>query len=183
MQETAENAGRRVDLSSVLTPRVMEPRLAADTKEGVIDELLTILWRTGNLTDIGPAREAVLAREQSMSTGMQYGIALPHARTDAVGGIVLAVGLKPQGMDFDSLDGNPSTIFVLMLSCASAATPHVEYLSAVSQVLDETGRRDLLACDTPEAMCEVLRRRAAEKFPAAAGGAGMLRRMSARTAT
>jgi len=106
--------------------------------------------------ELKQAREAVLSREESMSTGMQYGIAIPHGRTDAVGELVCAVGLKPEGIDFDSMDERLSRIFVLALSPLSAAAPHMQFMSTISQVLDEQGRTALLACDTAQEMYGVL---------------------------
>ena len=87
---------------------------------------------------------------------MQHGVALPHGKTEVVNGVVCAVGLKPEGIDFESLDGKPSTIFALVLSPKNVAGPHVQFLAGISQVLDEQGRRDLLACETVEQMSALL---------------------------
>ena len=89
-------------------------------------------------------RKAVWEREESMSTGMQYGIAIPHGRTDAVSSMACVVGMKREGIDWDSLDGEPSTIFVMVISPSSSSGPHVRFLSVISQVLNKGGREALL---------------------------------------
>jgi PTS system nitrogen regulatory IIA component len=103
------------------------------------------------VSDCEGALEALLAREQSMSTGMQHGVALPHAKTDVVQKMVVAVGLKKSGVDFQSIDGEPSRIFVMILSPAEIAGPHIQFLAGVSALLDsEESRKKLLASQTPE---------------------------------
>jgi PTS system nitrogen regulatory IIA component len=80
-----------------------------------------------------------------MATGRQYGGGIPHGRTDAVGRLVCTVGVKREGIDFDAIDGEPSRIFVLTLSPKSKPAPHVQFMSTVSQVLNESGRKRILA--------------------------------------
>ncbi|MBM4142175.1 MAG: sodium:proton exchanger [Lentisphaerae bacterium] len=130
----------------------LAPRLKGGTKEEIIAELVDLAARTGVVRDAAPALAAVLAREKTGSTGMQHGIALPHGKTDAVDRIVCAVGLKKHGVDFDSLDGEPSRIFVLVLSPKDVSGPHVRFLATISRVLDEEGRAALLGCNTPAEM-------------------------------
>jgi mannitol/fructose-specific phosphotransferase system IIA component (Ntr-type) len=156
LQETVPEAAHHAALSAYISEETLVPRLAADTKEGVIDELLDALDGQGLIRNLKLAREAVLSREESMSTGMQHGIAIPHGRTDAVKRLVCAVGLKPEGIDFGAIDGEPSRIFVLTLSPRSVSAPHMQFMSMVSQVLDDEGREALLACRTADAMCAAL---------------------------
>ena len=67
--------------------------LRSDTKEGIITELVDLLVAAGKIDDRADVLAAILAREQKMSTGMQSGIAIPHARTASVRGLVTAFGL------------------------------------------------------------------------------------------
>ena len=143
-------------LAQSLSTKTLVPRLEGTTKIEVIDELLAALDRTGGIRDVSAARSAVLAREESMSTGMQYGIAIPHGRTDEVTRLVCAVGIKHEGVDFDSIDGQPSRIIVLTLAPVSKAAPHMQFMSMIGQVLNERGRTTLLACTTADEMYSVL---------------------------
>ena len=86
--------------------------LKADTKQGIIEEMIGRLVAAGKIKDRAAALQAVLEREEKMSTGMQNGVAIPHGKTDAVKSLVAAVGLKKDGVDFGSMDGIPSTIFI-----------------------------------------------------------------------
>ncbi len=155
-QQPINGKSGRASLSAYLSPEALEPRLRGETKPEIIDELLALVARTGALADPDAAREAVLAREEAMSTGMQFGVALPHAKTGAVERIVCAIGLKPEGIAFDAMDGEPSTIFVLALSPEGVGTPHVQFMSKVSQILDEHCRERLLASRTAGEMYRLL---------------------------
>jgi len=148
--------GTSLALAARIDASVLEPELQGNTKQEIIEELLRLAQHSGMISDIDDARAAVLAREETGSTGMQHGVALPHAKTVAVQQLVCAIGLKPEGTDFDSLDGQPSRIFVLVLSPIDVSGPHVRFLSIISQTLDEHGRKGLLACRTADEMYAVL---------------------------
>ena len=145
-----------LDLSVYLSERLLFPRLSGESKLQVMDELLDALVAAGGVSDGQAARQALLAREDVMSTGMEHGIALPHARTDAVDRIICAVGLKAEGVDFDCLDGQPATVIALALSPPGEGTPHVEFMAALTRCLDGAERESLLACGTPREMLAVL---------------------------
>jgi len=156
LQEQPVEAPEDFGMGKCLTEGVLEPDLKGATKWEIVDELMQILVRNGLISDPEAARSAVLQREESMSTGMQYGIAIPHGRTDAVNGLVCAVGLKRAGVDFGSIDGQPARIFVLTLSPKSAMAPHIQFMATVSQALNDDGRMQLLDCRTPAEMYAVL---------------------------
>ncbi len=134
-----------LDLRSYLTPSLIKPKLKGKTKEEIIDELLKVLLDNGHLKDVKAARKAVWSREKSMSTGLQYGVAIPHGKTDAVNRLVCAIGINAEGVDFASMDDLPAKIFILTLSPASKPTPHVQFMSSVSQVLNAKGRERILS--------------------------------------
>jgi len=133
-----------------LTVELIEPRLSGRTKTEVIDELLDILVRSGAVKDRDLAHQDVWQREQTLSTGLQHGVAVPHAKTDTVDRLVCAVGISPEGIDFDAMDHEPSTIFILTLSPKDKPAPHVQFMSTISQILNSSGRERVLACETAE---------------------------------
>ena len=169
---------QRSALADYLEPRFLCPHLKGTSKQEIIDELLAILRNSGELHDFDDARRAVFSREESMSTGIQFGIAIPHGRTDAVSRLVAAVGLKPEGIDFDAVDGKPSRIFVLTLSPRTAPAPQMQFMSMINEVLTATGQRSLLACQTPAEMYAVLTGGASGKKERITGASllGLLRR-------
>ncbi|MHC4715871.1 MAG: cation:proton antiporter domain-containing protein, partial [Planctomycetota bacterium] len=143
-------------LAAYLRPELIKVHLDATDKAGVIDELLDLLDAHGQLLDRDRAGEDVRRREESMSTGLQYGVAIPHAKSDGVNRLVCAVGLKREGIDFDSMDGEPARIFIMTLSPADKPAPHVEFMSAVSRLLDSERRPAILACRSAEQVYELL---------------------------
>ena len=151
----------QAELAAYLSPSRVTPDLKGATKAEVIDELIDLMVGQGLIRDRAAGLEAVWQREQSMSTGLQYGVAIPHGRTDAVDRLVAVAGIHRGGIDFGSLDGEPSRIFVLTLSPKSKPAPHVRFMSAVSQVLDTEGRKRILACRTSDELYRALR---GEKF-------------------
>ncbi|MEA3421261.1 MAG: PTS sugar transporter subunit IIA, partial [Acidobacteriota bacterium] len=100
--------------------------------------------------------EAVLTREEKMSTGMENGIAIPHGKTDSVDHLIIAVALKKEGVDFDSMDGQASKIFIVTVSPQSRSGPHIQFLAEVSKLLKEPEAREmLLAARTVEEVIRV----------------------------
>jgi Kef-type K+ transport system membrane component KefB/mannitol/fructose-specific phosphotransferase system IIA component (Ntr-type) len=131
--------------------------LESDTKDGVICELLDALQAAGRLEDRQLVEKDVMDRERSMSTGMQYGIALPHAKTDGVSSLSAAVGIKREGMEFKALDGQPTRIIVLSVSPKKNPTYHLQFQAGIGRALGDDARRaDILAADSPEELLRLL---------------------------
>lgn len=157
LQSGASAAGVATSmLKNRFAVETLKPRLLATTKQGAISELVSLLYESGLVMDRERAVQAVFEREQGLSTGLEHGLAIPHARTDAVTRLVCAVGLKREGLDFDAADGKPTRIVVLVLAPDHAATPQLQLIAQVCRQLDEKGRASLLACETPEDMFTVL---------------------------
>jgi PTS system nitrogen regulatory IIA component len=138
-----------MNLKKVLSPDTVWVDLKADTKQGIIEEMIDRLVAAGKIKDRDAALQAVLEREAKMSTGMQNGVAIPHGKTDSVKSLVAAVGLNKAGVDFDSMDGVPATIFIMTVSPAKRTGPHMQFLAEVSRLLGSSSEREkLLACRT-----------------------------------
>ena len=144
-------------LIDLIKPEIIRIPLKAKSKEGVIRELLELLKDTGQLKDFDSAYDALLAREAKGSTGLEDGIAVPHAKTDTVPSITLAIGIAPEGIDFQALDGKPSTLFFLMLAPPDQSGPHIEALSEIARLTQsKTFCRMLLRAENPEEVAELL---------------------------
>ncbi len=138
-----------MNLKKVLSLDTVWVDLKADTKQGIIEEMIDRLVAAGKIKDRDAALQAVLEREAKMSTGMQNGVAIPHGKTDSVKSLVAAVGLNKAGVDFDSMDDVPSTIFIMTVSPAKRSGPHMQFLAEVSRLLGSSSEREtLLACRT-----------------------------------
>ncbi len=143
-----------MNLRKLLSEDTVILDLKGTTKQDIIQEMIDWLVARGRIKDRDVALKAVLEREQKMSTGMQHGIAIPHGKTDSVDKLVTALALKKDGVDFGSMDGKPSTIFIMTLSSASRTGPHIQFLSEISQVLNDPEKREKLlqAQSTAEVM-------------------------------
>ncbi len=134
----------------VLTRDSVVLRLQSSSKDGVLEELVDILVKAGRIKDRKAALKAVLEREKKMSTGLQNGIAIPHGKTDTVEALVAAIGLKPEGIEFESLDGKPAQIFLITLSPASRTGPHIQFLADISRTLHDAAVREQILTSTSE---------------------------------
>ena len=131
--------------------------LPGTNKQEVIQALLDIAYATGKVSDRDAALQSVLQRESRMSTGMEFGVAIPHGKTDAVDELLACMALKPEGVDFDALDGSRSRIFLFTLSPLSRKGPHVQFLTDVSRLLTRAQlREELLEAESAERVVEIL---------------------------
>jgi fructose-specific phosphotransferase system IIA component len=142
-QEIAGLEGRTNEqILALIQSRCIMLNLKGETKEEVITELVDLLNSQGKLEDRDLVLADVFQREKTMSTGMQHGIALPHAKTDGVKDIFVAVGVKKEGIDFESLDGEKSRLFILVVSPRKTSGPHVQFLAAIGTVLKDDITRE-----------------------------------------
>lgn len=146
-----------MNLRKLLSEQTIRMNLEAETKKAVVVEMIDCLVAAGKIRDRAPALEAILEREKKMSTGMQHGIAIPHGKTDTVQELVATIALKPEGVDFASLDGKPATIFIMTLSPLNRAGPHIQFLAEMSQLLNDPDRREaVLQAGSPRELLDLL---------------------------
>jgi Kef-type K+ transport system membrane component KefB/mannitol/fructose-specific phosphotransferase system IIA component (Ntr-type) len=146
------------ELLAYINPECINISLKGGTKKEIITELVDMLAARGKLIDRDTVLNDVLEREEIMNTGMDHGIALPHAKTDGVEDMQVAVGIKKEGIDFGSLDGEKSRLFILMISPKRMAAPYLEFLAAVSSVLhDKSTREAVINANSTELAAKLLR--------------------------
>lgn len=146
-----------MNLKKILTRDSILPELRASTKRGVIEEIASFMAAAGKFTDRTAAVQALLAREEKMSTGMQNGVAIPHGKTNIVGQLVAAVAIHRNGVNFAATDGKPSHIFVITLSPENRAGPHIQFLAEISKVLSRAELREkLLKANTADEILNLL---------------------------
>lgn len=144
-------------LSELLTEDLVNPSLAATSKNEVILKMLDMLCSTGKVLDRDAALQAIMDNEARMSTGMEHGIAIPHAKTDAVKELLAGVAVTRKKVDFESLDRKPARIFIMTLSPKGRTGPHIRFLAEVSQLLkDEKRRKQVLAAKNAKDLLSVL---------------------------
>lgn len=123
-----------IDLRDHLAPEQVID-LKAHTKDEVLVELVAAVAQTDAVQDREALLDAVRARERILSTGIGLGIAIPHARIDAVKRFVVAVGRHPRGIDFESIDQKPVNIVVLIAGPKDTQKPYLELLAQLSKRL------------------------------------------------
>jgi mannitol/fructose-specific phosphotransferase system IIA component (Ntr-type) len=131
--------------------------LRGETKEEIIAELVGLLDAEGKLANPDMVLADVLQREWTMSTGMQHGVAFPHAKSEGVKAMCAAVGVKKAGIDFEALDGEPSYLFVLLVSPKKVSGPHIQFLATVGAILKDADTREkIIRADSPENVVKYL---------------------------
>ena len=144
-------------LEQMLTKDCICLELKGKTKAEVIDEMVDILYSAGKLNDKEEYKKAILKREAESSTGLEEGIAVPHAKTSAVKIPSIAFGLSKEGVDYNSLDGEPSKIFFMIAAPANAADTHIEVLSKLTtMLLEDEVREKLLNAKTQQDVLDTL---------------------------
>ena len=145
-------------LYKILDEKCISCSLKGNTKQEIIEELSAMLSNSGCVTDGKLLVADMKARDEAMSTGIGKGIAIPHARTDGVSEICVAIGIKKDGIDFGSLDGLPSRIFVMIASPASKSGPQMRVMAALTGALSKDDvRSGILAAETPAQVMEQLK--------------------------
>ena len=137
----------------------MKVPLEGKDKKSVITELVDLLDGSGALLDREMALNAVLVREQTKSTGIGSGIAIPHGKCAAVKELVMAIGLASEAIDFESVDGKPVKIIFLLVSPANQTGPHIQALAKISRLmLDAEFKEELEGASSAEEVYELLDR-------------------------
>ncbi|GHV94550.1 PTS sucrose transporter subunit IIABC [Spirochaetia bacterium] len=146
-----------MNLKTVLTAETINLHLRGSTKEEIINELLDILAAAKKIQDREAAFNAVMDREQKMSTGMKHGIAIPHGKSATIHDLVACIGISDKAIDFDALDHLPCRIFIMTLSPVEKTGPHLQFLAEIS-LLFKSGekRQEILTAKSPEEILKIL---------------------------
>jgi len=106
--------------------------LEADNKFKAIEELAMVFDKSNICTNINDLTSALKEREEIMSTGIGFGIAIPHAKINSVSKMAFAIGISKKGIDFDSIDMEPVHLIILV---AAGEQQHKEYLRLLSNIM------------------------------------------------
>jgi mannitol/fructose-specific phosphotransferase system IIA component (Ntr-type) len=147
-------------LSDILTPGVVVPAMQAGDRWEAIDELLAVLVKAGRIKPehLEAITSVVKKRETKMSTGIGFGIGIPHEKTDLINDVVAAFGRSQTGIRFDSLDELPVTLVVLFLVPQGQFQEHLHTLANIAKLLhDRKLREQLQAAGTAEEIVQIIR--------------------------
>ncbi len=144
-------------LTQILQPNCVKVPVESKDKEAVIAELVDLLDAQGLLSDRDVVLDSVLTRERTQSTGTGAGIAIPHGKCNAVKELVMAIGIAHEPIEFQSIDGKPVTILILLVSPANQTGPHIQALARISRLmLNEEFKARLEKANTADDVYELL---------------------------
>ncbi|MCK4236009.1 MAG: PTS sugar transporter subunit IIA [Candidatus Krumholzibacteria bacterium] len=144
-------------LSEYVTPEHVKIGLEGENKGEVIEELVELLVKTGDATDADTIYEAVINRERDGSTGLEKGVAIPHAKCNSVNRLSIVIGISREGIDFESLDGKPSRLFFLMVAPMAESGPHVQAIAKIVKMIKiDRFRKILLKAKSAEDVVAVI---------------------------
>ncbi len=153
-------------LTELVNLQAINTRLRARTKRDAIAELVELLEKAHGIDSHGEVLDRVLRREAMMSTGIGNGIAIPHGKAKLVDRMVAACGVSPEGIEFESADGEPATLFILLVAPESGGALHVKVLANISRLLkEESVRQSLRDASGPDAFLAALRTAEAVHIP------------------
>ncbi|MBP9624991.1 MAG: PTS sugar transporter subunit IIA [Veillonella sp.] len=158
-------------ITDLLQPQSVELHVTPADKAAAIHHLTTLMAAGGHLADAAKYEEDVLAREASGSTGLGEGIATPHAKSSGVKTAGLAAMTVPDGVEFESLDGQPARLFFMIAAPEGAADTHIEVLSNLATFLiDPDFKNALLAAPSKEAFLALIDYKENDLFTPAMSG-------------
>ena len=152
-------------ITDLLAPNAIELGVALASKNDAIEKLISLHDGAGNLSDVEGYRSAILAREAQGTTAIGEGMAIPHAKTDAVAHPALAAITVPDGVDYEAPDGQPSKL-LFMIAAPSDGEVHLEVLARLmTMLMDVDWRNKLLSATSAEEFLKLIDDKEREKFP------------------
>ena len=152
-------------ITDLLKKESIELNGNVQTKEEAINQMVSLMVKGGNIQDVETYRKGVFAREEEGTTGIGEGIAIPHAKSDAVKAPGLAAMVVPQGVDYEALDDEPVHLIFLIAAPNTKDNVHLDVLSRLSTLLMDDGfRENLLKAETPEEFLGYVDQAEKEKF-------------------
>lgn len=140
-----------MNINDLLIKEAMIMDLQATEKKAAIDEMVQKLYDVGRITDIDQFKDGILAREEQTSTGLGDGIAMPHAKNDAVKEATVLFAKSKQGVDYEALDGQPTYLFFMIAAPEGADDTHLQALAALSrQLVNQDFVEELNNAQTPD---------------------------------
>jgi nitrogen PTS system EIIA component len=145
-------------LIDLIVENIVKIPLESKDKPDVLRELVQILKDAEKIDDFDNVLNAVQEREDKMSTGLQDGIAVPHGKSAIVSSLQLAIGIAPEGIDFNALDEQPSKLFFLLVAPPDQAGPHVEALAEIAKLAQSKAFcRALVRAESAEEVVELMK--------------------------
>lgn len=147
-----------MNLLDLVSVECIRAPLKATEKRGVIDELVDVLAEAGRAGDAGALKQAVWAREQTRTTGIGHGLAIPHGKSESLAEPAIAIGKPEEPLEFEAIDGKPVRLVVLLASPVDRTSDHIQALAQVSRLMTGEAFRDqIYAASDSEAIMDLVK--------------------------
>lgn len=153
-----------MNLLDVLKPECIKVPLVGTDKASVLSEMVDLIAIVHGISDATALKEAVLKREQTRTTGIGHGLAIPHGKSESCPGLFLGVGRPAQPIDFQSIDRKPVRLVIMVVSAPDRTNEHIQALAHISRLMaNEPFRESIYNAATAE---EIYRLFARHEIPA-----------------
>ncbi|MEM7754673.1 MAG: PTS sugar transporter subunit IIA [Planctomycetota bacterium] len=148
-----------MNLLDILTPDAVIAPMQASEKQAAINELVDALAKAGKVSDAEALRTAVWTREQTRTTGIGHGLAIPHGKCGGLTGLAMAVGRPAEPMEFEAIDGQPVRLIVLLASPPDQTSDHIQALARISRLMNaEAFREEIYAAASADEIYELIKK-------------------------
>lgn len=146
-----------MELLDIISRECVKVPLQADDKRGVINELVDLLAEQGKVRNAQALKDAVWAREQTRTTGIGQGLAIPHGKCDGMNGLAMAIGKPSEPMDFEAIDQRPVKLVVLLASPPDKTSEHIQALARISRLMvSDDFRTQIYATNNADELWQLL---------------------------
>ena len=146
-----------MNLLKILSSDCVKAPLVATDKRGVINELVEVLASAGRVDDPDALKEAVWTREQTRTTGIGHGLAIPHGKCAGMTSLAMAIGKPAEPLDFEAIDGQPVNLVVLLASPPDRTSDHIQALARISRLMTmDEFRHSIYKAETAAEIWELL---------------------------
>ena len=153
-------------ISTLLTPELVIPALAARAKAEVLEALAAHVGRVHPHVDVRALTDALHERERQSPTALEDGVAIPHVRFTGLHAPLAALARSTSGIEFGAVDGRPTQLFLLLVVSVEQPGGHLKLLAGAARLLsDARCRTNLLAAETAADLVAVLREHEARANP------------------
>jgi fructose-specific phosphotransferase system IIA component len=148
-----------VGIQDILQKNAINTNIEAGNKNELISRMANQLASLNNLYDQKIIVQKILEREADMSTGIGFGIAIPHARIEGIDRVYMVAARSVQGIDFNAIDEQPVHLIFMMLSPTSTSTQYTQILSTLSRIMSyEEIRKSLSETSDPQEFLDIISR-------------------------
>ena len=158
MPGAIDRNGVTMNILDIISPECVKAPLQASDKRGAINELVDLLAEQGKITHAESLKEAVWTREQTRTTGIGHGLAIPHGKCASMKGLAIAIGKPAEPIDFEAIDSQPVQLIVLLASPPDKTSDHIQALAHISRMMNDSGfREEIYNTSSPETIYEIIK--------------------------